>query len=83
MKKGYHPKVWKEATVIVIPNSGKLDYTKPRAYKPISLLTITSEILEKIIQVRVTALTKTLLPKEQFGGGGGHSATDAVLFLVQ
>ena len=83
MKLGYHPKIWKEAIIMVIPKPNKPDYTKPRAYRPISLLKVTSKVLETIVQIRTTALINNLLPPEQFGGRKGYSATDAVLDIVQ
>ena len=83
VKLGCYPKISKEAIIMVIPKPNKPDYTKPRAYRPISLLKVTSKVLEKIVQIRMTALTNNLLPPEQFGGRQGYSATDAVLDIVQ
>ena len=80
---GYHPKVWRHGIIVVIPKPKKPDYSKPRAYRPISLLKIPSKVLEKIIQDRMTKLTQDLLPPEQYGGRKGYCATDAVLELVQ
>ncbi|VVT44054.1 uncharacterized protein SAPINGB_P000279 [Magnusiomyces paraingens] len=50
VKFGYHPKVWRHGIIVVIPKPKKPDYSKPRAYRPISLLKIPSKVLEKIIQ---------------------------------
>ncbi|VVT57090.1 uncharacterized protein SAPINGB_P005529 [Magnusiomyces paraingens] len=83
VKFGYHPKVWRHGIIVVIPKPKKPDYSKPRAYRPISLLKIPSKVLEKIIQKRMTKLTTHLLPPEQYGGRQGYCATDAVLELVQ
>ncbi|VVT54760.1 uncharacterized protein SAPINGB_P004246 [Magnusiomyces paraingens] len=83
VKFGYHPKAWRHGIIVVIPKPKKSDYSKPRAYRPISLLKIPSKVLEKIIQKRMTKLTTHLLPPEQYGGRQGYCATDAVLELVQ
>ena len=83
VKPGYHPNIWKNAIIMVIPKPYKPDYTKHRSYRPISLLKVTLKILETIVQIRMTALTNNLLPPEQFGSRQGYSATDAVLDIVQ
>ena len=83
VKLGYHRKIWKKAIIMVIPKRNKPDYTKPRAYRPISLLKVTSKVLEKIVLIRMAALTNNLLPTEQFGGRQVYSATDGVLDIVQ
>ncbi|VVT49127.1 uncharacterized protein SAPINGB_P002117 [Magnusiomyces paraingens] len=82
VKFGYHPKVWRHGIIVVIPKPKKPDYSKPRAYRPISLLKIPSKVLEKLYK-RMTKLTSHLLPPEQYGGRQGYCATDAVLELVQ
>ncbi|VVT56562.1 uncharacterized protein SAPINGB_P005152 [Magnusiomyces paraingens] len=43
VKFGYHPKVWRHGIIVVIPKPKKPDYSKPRAYRPISLLKIPSK----------------------------------------
>ena len=48
---GYHPKTWREGIILVIPKPHKPDYSKPRAYRPISLLKVQSKVLEKIVQL--------------------------------
>ncbi|VVT50380.1 uncharacterized protein SAPINGB_P002734 [Magnusiomyces paraingens] len=48
VKFGYHPKVWRHGIIVVIPKPKKPDYSKPRAYRPISLLKIPSKVLEKL-----------------------------------
>ena len=83
VKLKYYPKMWKEAIIMVIPKPNKPDYNISRTYRPISLLKITSKILEKIVQIRMTALTNNLLPPEQFGGRHGYSAADAILDIIQ
>lgn len=64
----YVPKAWKRAKMIVI-----LKPDKPAdlvtSYRPISLLSIISKILEKIVLARLQPIveSKQLLPSIQFG----------------
>jgi len=44
---GAHPGIWKTVTGVVIPNPGKPDYSKVRAYQVISLLDVISKLLER------------------------------------
>ena len=50
----YHPLLWHQALVVVIPKPNKPDYSSPRAYRPISLLECFSKLLEKIIANRLS-----------------------------
>lgn len=44
---GHHPRIWREAKVVVIPKPDKADYSVPKAHRPISLLKTMSKLLEK------------------------------------
>ena len=79
---GHHP--WKDAKVIVLPKPGKPDYSKPKAYRPISLLECCGKLLEKIVASRVLADVNTfdLIPPNQFGSRDYHCAADAALILA-
>jgi hypothetical protein len=46
---GHHPARWKEAKVVAIPKPDKLDYSLPKAHRPISLLETMSKLLEKVV----------------------------------
>ena len=75
---GYHP--WKTATVIMINKPQKLDYTVPKAYRPITLLKCAGKLLKKIIAKRINTNIKQfdLLPMTQFGSQPKHNAINAV-----
>ena len=49
----YVPKCWRESTVIYIPKPGKDNYSDPKAYRPISLLTCILKVLEKLILIHL------------------------------
>ncbi|CAK1594525.1 unnamed protein product [Parnassius mnemosyne] len=50
---GYFPKIWKKAIIKIIPKPGKVDYTVPKAYRPIGLLPVFGKILEKLFVGRL------------------------------
>lgn len=74
---GYHPKCFRRGVAVILPKPRR-DLTLARSYRPITLLSTLGKVLEKIVQKRLTVLTETLLPAEQYGGRHGYSAVDAV-----
>jgi hypothetical protein len=79
---GIHP--WKQVTIVVINKPFKPDYSKPKAYRPISLMECTGKLLEKVIakQINDDIQAHDLLPMTQFGSRPHHSAIDAAATLV-
>jgi hypothetical protein len=57
---GYHPQPWRSSYTVVLRKPK--DYGIVKAYRPISLFNILGKVLEKIIQDRLTYLTKEILP---------------------
>ena len=49
LRYGYHPKAWREATIVIIKKAGKPNYGIPNVYRPISLLNCLGKIAEKIM----------------------------------
>ncbi|KAK8076813.1 hypothetical protein PG996_002983 [Apiospora saccharicola] len=81
---GYHPAAWKTPIGIVLPKRNKPDYSRPKAYRPISLLPYLSKLLEKLFANRLAYLANVepdLLESSQIGGRKQRSATDAALLL--
>ncbi|CAK1589381.1 unnamed protein product [Parnassius mnemosyne] len=79
----HFPKTWKIATVIVLKKPGKVDYTMPKAYRPIGLLPILGKIFEKML---VNRLKFHLLPRistRQYGFMPQRSTEDALYVLMQ
>jgi hypothetical protein len=72
----YFPNAWKEAKIITLPKSGK-DPKFPQNLWPISLLSSTGKLFEKVIQkiVQRQLDTKNLLNASQFGFRARHSTT--------
>ncbi len=81
---GKHPSVWKESIGIIIPKRNKPDYSVPKAYRPISLISCLSKLLERIFSQRISFLANIhphILHPSQMGGRKQRSAVDAVLLL--
>jgi hypothetical protein len=71
--------------VIILRKPGKLDYTKPKAFRLISLLPTISKGLEAIIAVRLSYIAKeySLLPKNHFGVRPKRSAEQTLYVLIE
>lgn len=82
--KGYHPKCWRKGLGIILRKPGKPDYSKPKAYRVITLLNCLGKVLEKIFATRLghMANTSNLLHPSQLGGRKQRSAVDAALLLL-
>jgi ribonuclease HI len=78
---GYHPKLWRKATAVALRKPNKPDYSKPRAYRLITLLECLGKLLEKIVARHLTFLAGdlNLVPPNQFGGRSSSSTSDAIL----
>ena len=50
---GHFPSCWKNTSLIIFPKPNKTEYHTPKNYRPISLISNISKILEKIIQSRL------------------------------
>jgi hypothetical protein len=80
----YFPVKWKLATIILIKKPGK-DKTNNDTYKPISLLTSSSKIFEKVIHTKLLdylTITDTI-PKFQFGCKSKHSTVQQSLRITE
>ena len=77
------PTAWKEARVT--PVHKKRDKSDPGNYRPISLLSTLSKILERIIAEQLTCHLEEhhLLSPRQYGFRKGRSASDLLLLLSQ
>ena len=53
---GYFPEFWKRDVTVVIPKPGKDDYSVPKAYRPISLLSQLGKTFERLLVLRVNRL---------------------------
>jgi ribonuclease HI len=83
INKGYHPKVWKQATGFILKKPKKPDYSRPKAYRVISLLNCLGKVSERILARRLSYLAETtsLLHYSQIGSRLRKSAIDTTLLL--
>lgn len=84
LNNGYHPRCFKDALIVPLRKPQKPDYTKPRAWRPISLLNTLGKLLEAIIarKIRGVAEHYHLLPATQMGVRQGRDAPMAVDLLT-
>ncbi|MBW0479977.1 hypothetical protein O181_019692 [Austropuccinia psidii MF-1] len=84
LRQGQYPSKWKESWTAIIRKSVKDDYTDPRAYRPIALLSTLGKLLEKIINNRLmhwAFLTNSIHPGH-VGGRPGNCINDAFAALT-
>jgi hypothetical protein len=76
MNLSYFPKCWKHAKVIALHKPGK-PTTDPYSYRPISLLSSISKILERVILHRITQHIDEngIIPEQQCGFRAKRSTT--------
>ena len=80
----YYPASWKRYKTVVLRKPGKSDYTVPNAYRPIALLDVFAKLLSACVKEiwEFHAERLNLLPRNQYGGRKGRTATDSVHALV-
>ena len=83
LRLGYFPSFWKAAIVVAVPKP-EGDPLSPKGYRPISLLSCLSKLLERIITDRLTHYLEShaLLAPTQFGFRQGRSTEDALWQLI-
>ena len=81
---GVWPKWLSESMSVIIPKPKKVDYTVPKAYRPIALLNTVGKLLTKVIAHRMQhdAAAFSLLHEGQCGGVQKHTTIDAGLVLL-
>lgn len=82
---GIMPTAWKTARILPLRKPNKPDYTVPKAYRPISLLSTLGKILELVVARRLSywAETRDLLPTNQFGARPRRSCEQALILLLE
>jgi hypothetical protein len=46
---GYHPRCFRHAILAIIQKPNKTDWTRPRSYRPIALLSVLGKGLERLV----------------------------------
>ncbi|XP_069361305.1 uncharacterized protein [Maniola hyperantus] len=78
----YFPMQWKVAHVVILRKPGKDDYTHPKSYRPIGLLSIFGKIVEKMMVGRLQWTILPTLNKMQYGFVPQRGTEDALYDLV-
>lgn len=79
----YFPKMWKKSVIVMVHKPGK-PRTEISSYRPISLLSSLSKVLEKLILNRIGTIIKSrdVLPNHQFGFRTEHATIQQCHRLV-
>ncbi|ODM21120.1 hypothetical protein SI65_04173 [Aspergillus cristatus] len=80
----WHPTLFRQAILVALPKPGKKDYSSPRSYRLISLLSTLGKGLERLMARRLAwiAIRHKVLHPQQFGALPCRSATDLAAALV-
>ncbi|ODM20665.1 hypothetical protein SI65_03718 [Aspergillus cristatus] len=81
---GWHPTPFRQALLVALPKPGKKDYSSPRSYRLIALLSTLGKGLERLMARRLAwiAIRHKILHPQQFGALPCRSATDLAAALV-
>ena len=82
-EEGTFPESWKDSTLIPIPKPGK-NLTDPASYRPISLISCASKIVERMVnsRIRVYLESNNTLSNKQNGFRPGRSTTDGLIHII-
>ena len=82
---GHHPINYKHSMTKALRKPGKDDYSQPKAYRPIALLSTMGKALESVIASRLlySAERFDLLPKSHFGRRKGTTTEHAMHTLIE
>lgn len=83
LNRNYFPKIWKETKVIPVPKQGK-DPSDVKGYRPISLLSNISKVLEYFILLKIQShiYQSSILKDCQFGFRPGLSTNHALMAIT-
>ena len=81
---GHHPNLYHQSISPTLQKLGKADYSNPRAWRLIHLLSTMGKWIEKVVVTRLLyyATKHGLVLPNQFGAMPGKSTTDAALCLA-
>ncbi|XP_050553864.1 uncharacterized protein LOC126911310 [Spodoptera frugiperda] len=83
LERAHFPTQWKSAHVIILRKPGKEDYTHPKSYRPIGLLSVFGKIVEKLMIGRIQWHIFPTLHKNQYGFLPQRGTEDALYDLVE
>lgn len=85
LRQGYCPSHFRKSATVVLRKPGKGDYTDPKSYRPIALLSTIGKALEAVLANRISYLVEKhmLLPSKHIGGRKGRSCEHAIHLLME
>ena len=72
------PDCWKTADVVTILKGPDKDLSNPKSYRPVSLLSVPSKVLERLIVTRLEDETREVMSHDQHGFTIGKSTISAI-----
>ncbi|EED14697.1 polymerase, putative [Talaromyces stipitatus ATCC 10500] len=84
LRLGYHPKYFRHAILTILQKPSKEDWTNPRSYRPIALLSVLGKGLECLVARNMAwiAIYYKVLASQQFGALPLRSAIDLTTCLT-
>ena len=81
----YIPKCWRESKVIFMPKPGKSDYSNPRSFRPLSLMSFILKCLERLVLYQLQETTFIANPHHinQHAFRKGRSCESALSNMVE
>jgi hypothetical protein len=85
LRLGYYPEHFRTSTIVVLRKPRKPDYSNPKSYRPIALLSTIGKALESVVASRLSYLVEAydLLPDNHVSGRRGRSTEHALHILVK
>jgi hypothetical protein len=82
---GTLPQQWRIAKIVPLKKPNKDDYTRAKAWRPVSLLSTLGKLIQAVIAERISFAVETygLLPANHFGARKQGSAEQALLLLQE
>ena len=79
------PENWSQTKVIFLAKAGKSDYSQPRAYRPISLMSCFMKAMERVVlwQLQETALKENPINVNQHAFQKGRSTESALTIMTE
>lgn len=80
----YHPRKFRTSVTVALKKPQKPDYSQPKAWRPIALLSTIGKVVEAVISntLRTLAESHGLLPPQQMGARPGRSTVTALDLLL-
>jgi len=82
MRTAKFPRDWKTENVVPIIKGQDRDVRNPKSYRPVSLLPVLGNVIEKVINDRLRSQIEPRLSGKQYGFTPGRSTQDAIRSLL-